>query len=207
MVVLEPAAVLSPLLSNKKKKKATPAKTDAASPVKKQRLETGTPQPKSAEKSPKEKKQKKRSIQFNEDVKVREIENAVPSDTKKKSSKKEKTAKNEKTNKKKVKLVKKIGEKLAGKKTKKTGEKGEEKDKLSKKEEREKQKETKVARKKFKQQEDVFDIGVKAKKVWEEVRKLFDHNTSKQCCGAGSVIFCSITEMFSFLFFILYLSV
>ena len=174
MVVLEPAAVLSPLLSNKKKKKATPAKTDAASPVKKQRLETGTPQPKSAEKSPKEKKQKKRSIQFNEDVKVREIENAVPSDTKKKSSKKEK---NEKTNKKKVKLVRKIGEKLAGKKTKKTGEKGEEKDKLSKKEEREKQKETKVARKKFKQQEDVFDIGVKAKKVWEEVRKLFDHNT------------------------------
>jgi len=41
---------------------------------------------------------------------------------------------------------------------------------LNKKETREKMKQVKEARKKFKQ-EDVFDIGVKAKKVWEEVRR------------------------------------
>jgi len=42
--------------------------------------------------------------------------------------------------------------------------------KLNKKETREKQKKDKDTRRKFKQ-EDVFDIGVKAKAIWEEVRK------------------------------------
>jgi len=53
-------------------------------------------------------------------------------------------------------------------------DKGSKKDKkkvvmLNKQETREKQKKVKEVRKKFKQ-EDIFDIGVKAKKVWEEVR-------------------------------------
>jgi hypothetical protein len=169
MVVLEAAA--SP--RHNKKKKNPPNAADSTSPAKKQRTETAN-QAAGGKKTPpaggKSLKKPKRSIQFDESVKVREIA-LVP------------VEKQKKTTNKKDKLVKKIGEKLVGKKKKKVvgeketgekkpkkkGEKKEGEEKKSKKEEREKQKETKVARKKFKQQEDVFDIGVKAKKVWEEV--------------------------------------
>jgi len=74
-----------------------------------------------------------------------------------------------KENKKKEKLKKKIVDKKAGIEGDKEGVPAE---KLTKKEERTKQKQLKAERKiKKVSSEDVFDIGLKAKKVWEEVRR------------------------------------
>ena len=51
--------------------------------------------------------------------------------------------------------------------------KGEKKafEKLDKQQTRDKQKKEKAERKAKKQQQEVFDIGIQAKKIWEEVRK------------------------------------
>jgi len=94
----------------------------------------------------------KKSLKFDETVKVREIVDAPP-----KKMKKEK-------------LTKKIKDKKLFKKK----DKGEEKkpfEKLDKEQTREKQKKEKAERKAKKLQPEVFDIGVQAKKIWEEVRK------------------------------------
>jgi len=100
--------------------------------------------------------EKKKSLKFDETVKVREIA-GVP-----KKNKKEK-------------LDKKVKDKKSFKKKDKKGEKdGEEKkpfEKLDKEQTREKQKKEKAERKAKKLQQEVFDIGVQAKKIWEEVRK------------------------------------
>jgi len=94
----------------------------------------------------------KKSLKFDDTVKVREIVDAPP-----KKMKKEK-------------LTKKIKDKKLFKKK----DKGEEKkpfEKLDKEQTREKQKKEKAERKAKKLQPEVFDIGVQAKKIWEEVRK------------------------------------
>jgi len=92
----------------------------------------------------------KKSLKFNETVKVREIA---------KAPKKSKTEK----------LEQKIKQKKVFKKEKKVEKKAFEK--LDKQQTRDKQKKEKAERKAKKQQQEVFDIGVQAKKIWEEVRK------------------------------------
>merc|ERR1712123_143306 len=76
---------------------------------------------------------------------------------------------------KKEKLDKKVKDKKLFKKKDKKGEKDGEKkepfEKLDKEQTREKQKKEKAERKAKKLQQEVFDIGVQAKKIWEEVRK------------------------------------
>eukprot|EP00092_Neocalanus_flemingeri_P002616 GFUD01002803.1.p1 GENE.GFUD01002803.1~~GFUD01002803.1.p1 ORF type:complete len:662 (+),score=236.91 GFUD01002803.1:62-1987(+) len=96
----------------------------------------------------------KKSLKFNETVKVREISKAP------KKGKKDK-------------LEQKVKDKkvLKMKKDKKGGEKLQPFVKLDKQETRDKQKKEKAERKAKKQQQEVFDIGVQAKKIWEEVRK------------------------------------
>jgi len=96
----------------------------------------------------------KKSLKFDETVKVREIVEAAP-----KLKKKEK-------------LSKKIKDKkIFKKKDKKEGEEKKPFEKLDKEQTREKQKKEKAERKAKKLQPEVFDIGVQAKKIWEEVRK------------------------------------
>merc|ERR1719342_727837 len=95
----------------------------------------------------------KKSIKFSESVQVKEIAN-----------------KNENIKKKKAKLATKIADK---KKSFKKKDNKEEKpfEKLNKEQTRQKQKQEKAERKAKKLQQEVFDIGVQAKKIWEEVRK------------------------------------
>merc|ERR1719383_476774 len=107
--------------------------------------ENSNPNRKVIKKEPGKKIDKKKKLKFDESVKGREFK----PDGKKKLKVKDGVA------------AKKLG-KIKDKKAKV--------ELLNKKETREKQKKTKEIRKKFKQ-EDVFDIGVKAKKVWEEVRR------------------------------------
>jgi len=94
----------------------------------------------------------KKSLKFNETVKVREIAKAP------KKGKKEK-------------LDEKIKDKKLFKKKDKKGEEKKPFEKLDKQQTRDKQKKEKAERRAKKQQQEVFDIGVQAKKIWEEVRK------------------------------------
>merc|ERR1712013_817058 len=95
----------------------------------------------------------KKSLKFDETVKVREIVDGPPKKKKKDN------------------LTKKIiDKKLFKKKDKKEAEK-KPFEKLDKEQTREKQKKEKAERKAKKLQPAVFDIGVQAKKIWEEVRK------------------------------------
>jgi len=138
----------------KKKAKKNKQPEDASMvPKKKMKLENdenSSPNPVKEKKFSKS-LEKKKKIKFNEEVKVREFKNVEG-----KKVKVKKVAKDGKVTK---------DEKKVSKKDKKK-----EVVKLNKKETREKQKKVKEIRKKFKQ-EDVFDIGIKAKKVWEEVRR------------------------------------
>jgi len=121
----------------------------------------------------------KKKIKTENPVKPASSENAGKPDKKKKSKKedgKENTEKTFKKNKMKGFDVKTKGKPSFDGKKKKFGKKVTNANEvqpvvlLNKKETREKMKQVKETRKKFKQ-EDVFDIGVKAKKVWEEVRR------------------------------------
>eukprot|EP00090_Calanus_glacialis_P027679 TRINITY_DN4384_c0_g1_i1.p1 TRINITY_DN4384_c0_g1~~TRINITY_DN4384_c0_g1_i1.p1 ORF type:complete len:639 (-),score=253.64 TRINITY_DN4384_c0_g1_i1:48-1964(-) len=96
---------------------------------------------------------KKKSLKFDESVKVREIAKAPKKDKKEKLDKKVKD------------------KKLFKKKDKKGGEEKKPFEKLDKEQTRDKQKKEKAERKAKKLQQEVFDIGVQAKKIWEEVRK------------------------------------
>eukprot|EP00088_Acartia_fossae_P010996 TRINITY_DN1550_c0_g1_i10.p1 TRINITY_DN1550_c0_g1~~TRINITY_DN1550_c0_g1_i10.p1 ORF type:complete len:679 (-),score=235.53 TRINITY_DN1550_c0_g1_i10:362-2398(-) len=127
------------------------------SPSKKIKFDAGKKKEGKSEEN-KENKKEKKSVQINEEVMIKEI----PKEKKKKKLKLELKMK------KKMTKVKDDLEKKGKGKVKKDP-----KSKvvmLNKSETRDKQKKVKEIRKKFKQ-EDVFDIGVKAKKVWEEVRR------------------------------------
>jgi len=100
----------------------------------------------------------KKSLKFNETVKVKEIAKVPKKGKKDKLEKKVKDKKGDK------KLFKK-------KKDKKDGEEKKPFEKLDKQQTRDKQKKEKTERKAKKLQQDVFDIGVQAKQIWEEVRK------------------------------------
>jgi len=95
----------------------------------------------------------KKSLKFDETVKVREILDGPPKKMKK------------------DKLNKKIKDKKLFKKKDKKDEEKKPFEKLDKEQTREKQKKEKAERKAKKLQPAVFDIGVQAKKIWEEVRK------------------------------------